>query len=66
MTRATVNIARVGGRVYGQVPFNPAFNADIKKIGGKWDYRTKSWHLLAEDEPRMRELAHQHFGTDGR
>lgn len=45
-------------------PYNPAFIADAKRIGGRWS--APAWMFDIRDEDRVRELCMEHYGEDGR
>ncbi|MBA0286854.1 hypothetical protein [Stenotrophomonas maltophilia] len=46
-------------------PYNAAFIAQAKRIGGKWDGGDKSWNFDIKLEEKVRALCLQFYGTDG-
>ncbi|WP_336324789.1 hypothetical protein [Stenotrophomonas muris] len=46
-------------------PYNTAFIAQAKRIGGKWDGGEKSWDFDIKMEGDVRALCLQFYGTDG-
>lgn len=47
-------------------PYHPSLPKRAKALGGKFDSRSKKWHFDARDEERVREMAVEVYGTDGR
>jgi hypothetical protein len=47
-------------------PYNPDLPARARALGGKFERATKAWRFDARDEGRVRELARDIYGTDGR
>ena len=46
-------------------PYNAKFIGKAKRLGGKWNAAGKSWDFDARDEPDVRALCLDHYGTDG-
>lgn len=62
----TVTITNDGRTVTLSAPFDPAFPAKARKIGGRFDPAPlKVWRFDARDEQRVRALAREFWGTDG-
>lgn len=62
---ARVAIEIKDDRVYLRAPYSASLPAGAKKIGGRFDGSSKSWHFDPRDEERVRALAVRIFGTDG-
>lgn len=62
----TVTITSDGRTVTLSAPFDPAFPARARKIGGRFDRAGGNvWRFDARDVQRVRDLAREFWGTDG-
>lgn len=60
-----VTITTTGGQTVAETPYNTAWSAGAKRIGGRWDPDRKAWTFDARNEKRARALARRIYGTDG-
>jgi excisionase family DNA binding protein len=61
-----VQVDTTEGITYLISPYNTDVPPRAKEIGGRWDPDRKAWRFDSRDEDRVRALAREIFGTDGR
>jgi len=61
-----ITVTTANGLTVANTPYNPAFPAGAKALGGKWEPASKAWSFDARDEERVLELVRSIYGTDGR
>lgn len=59
----TIQVLRDANAIRVVSPYLPAFVAAAKRLGGRW--QAPAWVFDVRDEPRVREICLQHYGTDG-
>lgn len=60
-----VEIIKTGGEITAHTPYNPAFPAKARKLGGRWRAHDKTWVFDGRDEDRVRKACRDVYGTDG-
>ncbi len=53
-------------RLYVESPYHPDFPLRAKNLGGLWNSVSKIWDFDSRDEPRVRALCLEIFGSDGK
>jgi hypothetical protein len=60
--------ARIGTRANGKIavsaPFNDAFRAEARALGGAWDPTAKEWVFPPHREQQVRAAAARHYGRE--
>lgn len=59
-----MKIEIVNGKAIAQTPYNKAFIAAVKEIGGKWDGGRKTWTVSAERVEELTAIIRNVYGTD--
>ena len=54
-----------GGRISVVSPYHKNFPGRAKELGGKWYAQEKAWVFDAREEPQVRDLCREVYGTDG-
>lgn len=62
---STVTISTTGNNLQVASPYHPDFPARARALGGKWVATSKAWSFDPRDEPAVRALCVEFFGTDG-
>lgn len=60
-----IEIQTVGGKLQVKTPLHPEFVSHAKALNGRWDKDSRGWVFDVRDEPRVRSLCWEIFGTDG-
>lgn len=59
-----VTITTHGDKIHVATPYNPTFNQQAKRLGGRWSSDGKVWVFHTQTESRVRETVIRLFGTD--
>jgi hypothetical protein len=60
-----IRIERKEDVVWAHSPYNPSLPTEAKKLGGRWEPKSRAWKFNARDEVKVRELYKSIYGTDG-
>lgn len=55
----------IGERIRVFSPYNAEFPTRAKELGGRWDASARCWTFDPRDEPAVRSLCREFYGTDG-
>jgi hypothetical protein len=61
----SVKVVTTGTTTTLHSPYDPTLPSKARAIGGRWNGAAKAWQFDARDEPRVRELAIEVYGSDG-
>lgn len=57
-----IKVTQTGKQISVVSPYNPAFVARAKEVGGKWDPSQRAWTFPVEAEDVVREALLEHYG----
>lgn len=60
-----VSITHTDDGITISAPYDKEFIYEVKKIGGRWNPKEKTWEVKDRHEMQLRALAVEYFGTDG-
>ncbi len=60
-----ISATKEGGRLLVTSPYDPAYTARAKSLGGKWDPARRAWAFDVRDETRVRAVLVEVYGEDG-
>ncbi len=61
----SIVIERSGSYITVVAPFHPAWKAAARDLGGRWLAKQRAWEFDIRDEPRVREVLVDIYGTTG-
>jgi DNA repair protein RadC len=60
-----LSIVEQDGHIAVSTPYHPDFPARARMLGGEWDAARRVWIFSAGEEPRVRMLCREIYGTEG-